>query len=176
MGGHPGQRRTDWRTGSMVGSARRPWPLHLGDADEDSLSTRSAKLHRGAEYRWWLQRWNTFDKRVRGTDENTLPRRRNDLAKLPEVELLKPLVFGSDTFGNRRFEVARETQRVSASDHIELCKHLSRVFVNDRRITLLPRFSRLADAGMAAMDLIAKALSNESGVALTRVAALPAAA
>jgi hypothetical protein len=157
-------------------AARPPWPLHIGDGDEDSLSTRSAKLRRGAEYRWWLKQWKTFDKGGKSSDENTLPRRRNDFAKLPEVELLKPLVFGNDTHGKRRFEVVREAQRASANDHVELCKHMSRVFVNDRRITLLPRFSRLADAGMAAMDLIAKALSNESKVPLTHVAALPAAA
>jgi hypothetical protein len=159
-----------------LGAARPPWPLHIGDGDDESLSTRSAKRRRGAEHDWWLQHWKSFDKRGRSADENTLPRRRNDFAKLPEGELLKPLVFGSDMPGKRRFEVAREAQRAFASDHIKLCEHLSRMFTNDRMIALLPRFSRLADAGMSAMDLIAKALSSESRVTLAYLAALPAAA
>jgi hypothetical protein len=56
---------------------------------------------------------------------------------------------------------------------MEVCEYLCRVFASDSTITLLPRFSRLADAGMAAMDLIAKSLQNASRVELADVAALP---
>jgi hypothetical protein len=56
---------------------------------------------------------------------------------------------------------------------MEVCEHLGRVFASDPTIKLLPRFTRLADAGMAAMDLIAKSLQNASRVELAKVAALP---
>ena len=52
--------------------------------------------------------------------------------------------------------MAREVAKASAADHIEVCEHLGRAFSSDRTFRLLPRFSRLADAGMAAMDLITR--------------------
>jgi len=166
-----------WLDGRL-GAARPPWALHACDGEEDCLSTRSAKLGRGDEYRWWLRQWTTFDQGGKGADDNTLPRRRDDFEKLPEANHLKPLVFGNDRNGKRRLSVAHEIAKASAIDHIEICAHLGRVFghehtIHDRTITMLPRFSRLADAGMEAMDLVAKSLQNKSRVELAEVAALP---
>jgi hypothetical protein len=158
-----------------LGEARPSWPLGTGDGDDDRLSKRSAKLGVGKEHRWWLQRWDNFDSRGRGADEYTLPRRTNDFAPLPEFDQLKPLVFGSDPSGRRRLEVAREAAKARATDHIDVCEHLGRAFSTDRTISLLPRFSRLADAGMAAMGLINELLRNDNRLELADVAALPSA-
>ena len=61
----------------------------------------------------------------------------------------------------------------SATDHIDVCRHLAAVFKTDRTIALLPDSLGLPDAGMAAMDLIAESLRNESRVELDAVAAMP---
>jgi hypothetical protein len=164
-----------WLEGKL-GSARPPWRLHAGDGDEDNLSTRSAKLGRGEEHRWWLRQWTTFDQGGKNADLNTLPRKKDDFQQLPEADLLKPLVFGEDRNGKRRLEVAREVERASARDHIEVCKHLGRAFSEDDTFALLPCFSRLADAGMAAMDLLANSLQKDSRVQLDGAAADPQAA
>lgn len=151
------------------------WPLHAGDGAEGSLSNRSAKLGRGQEHRWWLDHWTTFDKAGRSADENTLPRQRDDTAVLPEANLLRPLMFGTDAFGRRRRDVALRLGESAATKHIELCEHLARVCGDDSIIGLLPLFSCLADAGMAAMDLIPNSLRENSSVPLAEVAKLPAA-
>jgi len=158
-----------------LGQARPSRPRGTGDGDDDHLSKRSAKRSVGEEHRWWLQRWDNFDQDGRRADDHTLPRRKNDFATLPELDLLKPLVFGSDSPGQRRLEVAREVARALATDHMEVCEHLGRVFSTDRTIALLPRFSRLADAGMAAMRLITESIRKDSRVELGHVAALPSA-
>ena len=159
-----------------LGAARPSWPFRAGDGDDDRLSKRSAKLGLGKEHRWWLRQWNEFDQGGRGADENTLPRRKDDFAiRYRQVDLLKPLMFG----GDRRETASRsgtEVAKARATNHIEVCEHLGRAFANDHTISLLPRFSRLADAGMEAMDLIAKSLQNDSRVKLADVAALPEAA
>jgi hypothetical protein len=85
-------------------------------------------------------------------------------------------VFRDDRNGKRRLDVAREVEKASALDHIEVCEHLGRAFASDHTFVLLPRFSRLADAGMAAMDLLAKSLQHDSRVELADVAARPQAA
>ena len=171
----PGTNRLAKWLDKRLGAASPPWPLHIG-GDDDSLSTRSVKLSRGDEHKWWLRNWQTFDKRGRGADENTLPRRKIDFRKLPELEVLKPLVFGSDPSGKRRLEVSREVQQSFAQNHTEVCEHLSQVFAANRTIALLPRFSRLADAGMALMEFVAEALGDKSRIKLTDVAAAPGAA
>ncbi len=160
---------------AKLGVARPPWPLHAGDGEKDGFPTPN-KRGFGKEYKWWLRQWTAFDKGGRSADDNTLPRRRDDFAILPEVDQLKPLVFGGDRDGRLREKVAREVARSAATDHLEVCEHLGRVFSSDRVITLLPRFSRLADVGMAAMNLIAKSLQNKICVELTDIAASPEAA
>lgn len=164
-----------WLDGEL-GAARPRWPLHVGGGDDERLSTRSAKLRRNEEHLWWLQKWDTYAKGGRNADENTLPRGKNDFDVLPEVELLKPLIFGDDLNGRRRLKVACEVAKATAADHSAVCEHLGRVFSEDRTIALLPRFSRLADAGMETMDFLAGSLHNETSVALSDVAALPDAA
>src|SRR5207244_9371267 len=118
------------------------------------------KLGRGGEHHWWHTKWTTFDEGGKGADLNTLPRRKDDFEKLPEVDYLKPLVFPDDRNGKRRLNVACEVEKASALDHIEVCEHLGRAFASDHTFVLLPRFSRLADAGMAAMDLLARSLQK----------------
>jgi len=122
-----------------------------------------------------MRQWKTFDHGGKKADENTLPRRRDDFSALPERDLLKPLIFGSGKDGTRRFDVARRVSESKARGHIELCEHLAENFSQNSVIKILPTFSRLADAGMSAMDLVAKALQNESRVALSDIAAEPSA-
>jgi hypothetical protein len=106
-------------------------PPRFGADDENSLSERSAKLSRGEEHKWWLRQWEMVATGDRSFDENTLPRR-NDFAKLPEANLLRPLVFGSDECGKLRAEVACEVEKSRATGHIEICEHLARAFETDR--------------------------------------------
>lgn len=169
-------RLAKWLDGRLV-SKRPPWTLHAGDGDENSLSTRSVKLvGRNKEHHWWLRQWRTFAQGGKTAEVNTLPRRRDDFGKLPEADELKPLIFGGDPKGKRRLDVAREVEKALACNHMKVCEHLGRAFTSDHIFVLLPRFSRLADAGMAAMDLVARSLQKQSRVELTKVAALPAAA
>lgn len=164
-----------WLDGRL-GAGRPPSARHTGAGDEHSLSTRSTKLGRGEEARWWLRQWSAFDQGGKSADLNTLPRRKDDFQQLPEADLLKPLVFGEDRNGRRRQDVAREVARASADDHAEVCKHLGRAFPGDSTFALLSGFSRLADAGMAAMDFLTKLLQNASRVSLAEAAARPQAA
>jgi len=121
-----------------------------------------------------LDKWSSFDQRGRNADENTLPRGRDDFKPLPEIDLLKPIIFKTkDGTGVRRMQVARQIAESSASDHMEVCMHLARVFRDSPVIAHLPRFSRLADAGMEAMDLMARALAQNARLFLAEVAALP---
>jgi hypothetical protein len=167
-------RLAKWLDGKL-GAARLPWTLSAGDDEEDSVSGRSAKLGRGEEHHWWLRQWTTFAQGGKNADLATLPRRNDDFAKLPEAELLKAMMFGDDRNGKRRLNVATEVGKASSRDHIEVCEHLSRAFAHDSTVALLPRFSQLADAGMAAIEFIANALQHESHIDLTGIAALPAA-
>ena len=167
-------RLAKWLDGRL-GAARPPWALSAGDDDDDSLSTRSAKLGRGEEHRWWLRQWTTFDQGGRNAEHYTLPRRNDDFEKLPEADHLNAMMFGDDRNGRRRLGVATEVGKASARDHIEVCEHLGRTFASDSTLALLPRFSRLADAGMVAMELVANTLQNDIQVKLADVAALPAA-
>lgn len=156
-----------------LGVARPPWALSA--SDDDGLSARSAKLGRGEEDRWWLRQWTKFDQGGKNAEPYTLPRRNDDFEKLPEAELLKAMIFGDDRNGKRRFDVAIEVGKASVRDHIEVCEHLGRIFAAESTLALLPRFSRLADAGMVAMELVANALQNDIQVKLADVAALPSA-
>ncbi len=92
---------------------------------------------------------------------------------MPEAQLLSPRLFGEDRNGKQRRAVARAVEAAPARNHLEACTHLSHVFADNPTFVLLPRFSRLADAGMAAMDLIARPLQNTSQIALADVAARP---
>jgi hypothetical protein len=164
-----------------LGVARPPWPLHLADDHEDSPLKQMPKLGLGDKHDWWLRHWKGFDRVGRSADENTLPRRKDDFAVLPEAGHLRLVIFGNDGDGQRRLRVAREVQKAAATDHMGVCEHLGGVLRKDdrfdRAVALLPRFSRLSDAGMAAMDFIATSLriAGESSVALADVAADPVA-
>jgi hypothetical protein len=157
-------RLADWLD-ARLGKAKPSWPLHAGHGD-DGLSTRSAKRHLGAECQWWLQHWHNFTESGRGADDNTLPRCRDDFEVLPEAGLLEPTIFGKHPGGERRRRVALEIAQAAAEDHFGICKHLGRVFREERAISLLPAFSRLADAGMAAMDLVSSVLGTKSSISL----------
>src|SRR5438270_8468480 len=121
-------RLAKWLDGKL-GAARPPWAHSAGD--DDSLSTRSAKLGRGEEHRWWLRQWTTFDRGSKNAEPYTLPRRNDDFEKLPEADLLKAMMFGDDRNGKRRFDVAIEVGKASARAHIEVCEHLGRTFASD---------------------------------------------
>lgn len=164
-----------WLDTKLKKVAQPSWLLKADDGEQNSFPTPD-KRSRGKEHEWWLRQWKAFDNRGKNADEDTLPRQKDDFEVLPESKLLKPLVFGSDQNGRRREMVAMEIKRSAATSHIEVCEHLGRFFTSEPTIKLLPRFARLADAGMEAMDFMASSLQNESSVTLARVAALPKAA
>jgi hypothetical protein len=157
-----------WLDGKL-GDARPNWSLDASAGT--ALSSRSAKLGRGQEARWWLSTWKNFAASGRLVDQNTLPRRRDEFALLPEAELLRPVVFSRDPAGHRRRESALRIVGSSAENHLGLCRELSRAFADDPVARYLPLFSRLADAGMEAMETIADALRKDSHIALGDVAA-----
>jgi len=53
-------RLAKWLDDRLGGSHEPLWQLHVSDGDPNSLSTRSAKLGRGDECRWWLRHWSMF--------------------------------------------------------------------------------------------------------------------
>ena len=159
----------NWLNGKLAKNS--PAASQSDDDAEDMRFARSAKLGRKDPCKWWLQQWPTFDSGHKGYDK-TLPRPRMEFEVLPEADLLRPIVFGEGN-GTRRLEIAREIGKSRAQSHIEICEHLASAFPSDPIISLLPRFSRLADAGMAAMDLIADALRGKNSVTLTEIVSRP---
>jgi hypothetical protein len=155
-----------WLNGKM-GSASPGWLLPGGE----NLSTRSIKISRGKEHQWWLKNWQSYDSGDKKSILNTLPRRKDDFSVLPERDLLRPLIFDADGAGKLRTEVARAAQNFAAGDHLALCKRLSDLFSHDPAIAALHSFSRLADAGMDALDFLAESLHGKSHASLARVAA-----
>lgn len=152
-------------------AAQPPWRLHP-DADEAGISAASARKGIGKEDEWWLRKWQTVFERGPRADEDTLPQGRDDISKLPEAKLLLPVLFGDHPAGQRRAHVARAAGLSSAEQHLDLCRHLATAFKADPTIALLPTFSRLADAGMAAMNVVATAVRARGRVELQQVAAL----
>jgi len=69
-----------------------------------------------------------------------------------------------------RVKIVNSIKKSSASEHLELCKHLSAQFSDDPVISRLYYFSRMADAGIAAMEFIAAALSDKPAITLSEVA------
>lgn len=161
-----------WMDGKL-GVARPSWPLHQGADHDESPLTRVPKLGKGDKHDWWLRHWREFDRGGRKVDENTLPRRSNDYGVVSEADLLEPVVFADDADGERRREVAQQVARSRAGTHLEVCEHLRECFGRDKAIALLPAFSRLADAGVAVMDLVADSLRDASQVELSRIAVRP---
>jgi hypothetical protein len=154
---------------AKLGSAR----LILAGDEDGGISTRSAKVGRGSEVGWWSNQWKVFDQGGRSADKNTLPRLRNDFTKLPEADKLEKIIFGSDSGGQRRRSIAREIALCRVDNHLEICEYLSHKFADNETIKLLPFFSRMADAGMAAMDFMADRLGNNPSVSLTEIAKHP---
>jgi len=140
--------------------------LQLGE----ELNSRSAKSGRSTEDKWWLNHWKEFDQTGKYADENTLPRPKYESKILPESDLLKPLIFGVDPQGQKRLKVVSSIKKSSATSPAELCKHLSSEFKDDPVIARLYSFSRLADAGIAAMELIATVLGDKPYVELKAIA------
>lgn len=134
----------------------------LGKARLDSEIDDTRKLQstwQGQEERWWLRRWPLFDQ---GADA-MLPRKRSEFVALEESELLRALLFGPDPGGTRRSRVAAILSRSQASDHVSLCDELAEALGDEKdakTIATIPSFTRLADAGMAAMDAISAELAE----------------
>ncbi len=123
---------------------------------------------------WWLKHWNQFkDKPPRNdADAKTLPRPRDKFKKLPddEADILREVIFGgngnsdsSTDQGCQRRRMIAEAIPLSPMSHLEVCKQLASKFSKeDGVIADLARFSRLADAGMDAMNLIAESLKSDT--------------
>lgn len=153
--------------------------VNRGDDNKDRQRSRGPTLGKGDRHDWWLRHWDKFDHEGRNADANTLPRRKDDFAKLPEAGLLEPIIFGdreNDNGGQRRCDIAREIEKSSVKTHLEICEHLAKKFSDNGVIAHLARFSRLADAGIEAMELIAKSLAKDSSSSLKEVAESPDAA
>lgn len=171
----PGMTRSGdgWTPGPSTLNLATWLDKNLGNFKPDTgneISSQSAKRMRNKESKWWLNSWKHFDKGENKSDINTLPRPKNEYAVLPEAKLLKPLIFGSEEFGKRRLEIAIEIEKASASEHLDLCKHLGRAFAGNPVIVALPSFSRLADAAMEALDFVAGAIVGESHLSLAKIA------
>ena len=141
--------------------------LQLGDDVRRSAKLALGKEGPGRQHTWWLSHWKNFDAPGREAEFNTVPRRRDDFAVLPEAPLLKPLIFGNDAQGKRRMAIVLSVARSKAADRASLCQHLSHQFSSDPTIARLADFARLADSGMAAMDHINQALRGKLNVTLT---------
>jgi hypothetical protein len=152
---------------SRLGPAR---PDHMPVDSEDGVSTRSAKLGLGNEAGWWLRHWSEFEETGRGADLNTLPRPRTEHQQLPESHLLEPLVFGDGYAAQRRRTIARHIEISRPATHAEACDALGAAFGDDSTIRYLPRLSRLADAGMEIMELIAGEIQRKGTVHVREVA------
>jgi len=146
--------------------------LQLTDDVNRSAKLARNKEGRDSESKWWLQHWPTFDRAGKAAELNTLPRRRDDFSVLPEAALLKPIIFGNDKAGAKRLKVVQTIAKSGATDHGSLCQYLSlsRQFSQDSTIARLATFSRLADAGLDAMNYINAALMSEPKLALADVA------
>lgn len=162
-----------WLDGKLKGAR-----LQLGDDLSRSAKLALGKEGPGKQHTWWMGHWKTFDQHAKPdkiAELNTLPRQRGDFSVLPEAQLLKPLIFGNDASGNRRLAIVQSVAKSKATDYGSLCQYLSQHFISDPTITRLAAFSRLADAGLAAMDLVAQVLNGQPQIALTEVARLSAA-
>lgn len=171
--GKPTRQLAEWLDERLGKTARPRWSLHGATGDAHQISSRSVKRNVGKEDEWWRNNWAHFDHPSRDYDFSTLPRGVDDFRKLPEAHLLAPLTFGHDANGKRRRAVVHRIARSSATDHLQLCEHLAEEFSSDQTIALLPRFSRLADAGMAAMDFIAQELHGKPRLTLDHLASRP---
>lgn len=152
-----------------LGSGRPSWRLFAGDDDDDGLSSRSAKLARGAEDRFWVQKWTQVFDGGKTADANTLPRPGAEHEELLEADLLEPVLFGSDPSSRRRRDVVAALADADGADHQDVCAHLGRTFKAVPAIQLLPAFSRLADAAMSALFVVSRALAGKTSVPLSRV-------
>lgn len=168
-----------WPGMTVHGDGWTPGPASRQLADWLNKKLNSSGLQLGGEIKtrsqgkedgWWLNHWKAFDQPGRNVIEKTLPRPRGDFTVLPEAGILEPLIFGDDPQGQQRLKIARSIRKANASNHLELCKYLSNEFRADAVIARLYDFSRLADAGIAAMIHVAGVLGGKSYVALNEAA------
>ncbi|MBI1948580.1 MAG: hypothetical protein HYS27_23030 [Deltaproteobacteria bacterium] len=152
-----------------LSGARPSWRLFAGDDDGDGLSSRSVKLARGAEDRFWVQKWPEVFNAGKNADVHTLPRPRDEHAALLEAEILAPVLFGKDPASRRRRDVAEAVLEADGDEHQDVCAHLGRTFKTIPAVQLLPTFSRLADAAMNALFVVSRALAGKTSVPLSRV-------
>jgi len=158
-----------------LGPARPWWTSHEAHERENGHPLcRAPKLGQGEEHKWWLRHWTEFLRHSRrGENELTFPRPRNESQALAESRLLESVAFARDPDGKRRRAVAQASARAKARDHAAVCEHLSQVFEDHPSFVALPFFTRLADAGIGAMNVVAEELHGRRDVALAPVAAMP---
>lgn len=156
-----------WLDGKLKGAR-----LQLGDDLGRSVKLALGKEWLGKQHKWWFSHWENFGQSGKTAELNTLPRQRGDFSVLPEAQLLKPLIFGGDEAGKRRLDIVQSVAKSGAPDHASLCQYLSlsQQFRKDPTIARLDAFSRLAEAGLDAMNHINEVLKGKPEVALTEVA------
>lgn len=143
-----------WLDRKLGSKARPTWPLF----DPDRPPQQRWRDVDGKEHEWWLRKWPEYIEKGSNADFNTLPRPRDEFELLPESQLLRPIIFGEDTAGKQRFSIAKTIEESQASDHPAICTEIGKSAGDDQPLSLLPHFSRLADAGMVAMECVANAL------------------
>jgi hypothetical protein len=141
--------------------------------DDDDVPVSRWSIWGGKEDGWWLKNWANFDVRGKSFEDNTLPRRRTDARKLPEAQLLEPVVFGPDAAGKRRRLVVNLLSNSDAADHQEAVNHLADSMTDNEVVQLLPLFACLADAGMEVMDAISAMLRKKPVVKLSELVKRP---
>jgi hypothetical protein len=155
-----------------LGAARPRLPLQATADDGDGpIRLRAPKLGKGDKHQWWLKRWDSFLRKGKRAEQDTLPRPKTEFRGLTEEgRLLRPALFGRDAAGQRRLAVVRELKKTRARHHAGFLAHLARAFPDQSAVVVLPRFARLADAGMQAMDLVARVLGDKPSIAIAEIA------
>ena len=141
--------------------------------DDDDVPPSKWSVWRGDEAGWWLKNWPNFTRGGQNFEDNTLPRRRTDARKLPEAQLLEPIVFGTEAAGKRRRLVVSLLSNSDAADHQEAVSYLAESMKDNEVVQLLPLFACLADAGMEVMDAISAMLSRKPVIKLSELAKHP---
>ncbi len=159
---------------AKLGKARPPWKL-----DEAKRSKYSSSNLDDSHARWWLKNWKHFRNDGAKAQLYTLPRKRpvsnSRIEKLAEHELLSPIVFGLDEDGKTRRHFAKLALNSKGQTHQAICDYIGETGGAEGGIQLLPHFTRMADAGIAAMEFVNNALNGNPKISLAKLAEFPGA-
>lgn len=159
-----------WLDNKLGSSVRPAWPVD-GDTETAAISVRSIRAHSGKEAQWWLANWPGYLQPMRSRIGELRPSRRDEATKLPEADLIEPMIFGQDPAGQRRMKVVRVLARSGAASHHACCEALAGAFKDVPAITLMPDLLALTDAAMDVMDRVAELIRGTTGQTLKKLQA-----